>query len=158
MPLLDDPKTALAPNDATDLAEYKAQVGKLGKCPKERKEIIEAEAKTRDLGFVEKLENLTREQKAMILSSDRQHYLVWRVVFNPNSLSTPCRLVFDASHPTASGRSLNSLLPKDENRMNQLLQIIIRWFKLPFVFHTDIRKMYNTVKLNEQFWQYQLYY
>ena len=158
LPFLDDPKTALAPNDATALAVYKAQVRKLDKCPEERKEIIESEAKMHDLGFVEKLQNLTREQQAMIFSSNMQHYLVWRVVYNPNSLSTPCRLVFDASHPTASGRSLNSLLPKGENRMNQLLQIVIRWLTLPFVLHTDVRKMYNTVKLNEKFWQYQLYY
>ena len=158
LPFLEDPKTALAPNDVTALAVYKSQVRKLDKCPNERREIIEAEAKMRELGFVDKLENLSSEQQAKILGSAMLHYLVWRVVYNPNSLSTPCRLVFDASHPTASGRSLNSILPKGMNSMNQLLQIVIRWFSLPFVFHSDVRKMYNTVKLNEDFWQYQLYY
>ena len=41
--------------------------------------------------------------------------------------------------------------------MNKLVEILIRWSTHRFGFHTDIRKMYNTVRLAEKDWCYQLY-
>ena len=41
--------------------------------------------------------------------------------------------------------------------MNKLVEILIRWFIHRFAFHTDIRKMYNSVRLDEKHWCYQLY-
>ena len=41
--------------------------------------------------------------------------------------------------------------------MNKLVEIAIRWQLRVHTFHTDVRKMYNTVKLHEEHWGYQLY-
>ena len=54
-------------------------------------------------------------------------------------MSTSVRLVFDASHKTKSGYSLNGLLPKGANVINNLTK--------KFAFHTDITKMYNTIQI-----------
>ena len=78
------------------------------------------------LGFVDKLENLTSEQKEIISKIGVQYFIPWRAVWNTNSLSTPCRLVFDASQVTDSGYSLNSILAKGRNNMNKLVEILIR--------------------------------
>ena len=41
--------------------------------------------------------------------------------------------------------------------MNKLVEIFIRWSVCKFGFHTDIQKMYNSVKLDEEDWCHQLY-
>ena len=47
-------------------------------------------------------------------------------MWNGNFISTPCRLVFDASQPTASEWSLN-ILANGKNNMNKLVEIVICW-------------------------------
>ena len=157
LPFLENPETALASNRSIAMSVYKAQVRKLDRSPKDKQDVIESERKMQELGFVDALENLTDEQRKRIFDSALQYFIPWRAVWNLNSLSTSCRLVFDGSHPTATGKSLNSISPKGMNLMNKMVQIVIRWFIKRFGFHTDIRKMYNTVKLDEEYWQYQLY-
>ena len=41
--------------------------------------------------------------------------------------------------------------------MNKLVEILIRWTVYKYAFHTDIQKMYNTVRLDGRYWRYQLY-
>ena len=87
------------------------------------------------------------------------HYFIpWRIVFNDNSVSTPCRVVFDASASPRGQSSLNSLLCKGRNNLNNLVMIVIRWACCLFAFHTYISKMYNTIYLDSKFWRYQLYF
>ena len=87
-----------------------------------------------------------------------KYFIPWRVVFNPNSVSTPCRLVLDASASPRGQVSLNSLLCKGRNNLNSLVMIVLRWFCHLYVFHTDISKMYNTIYLDSKHWRYQLYF
>ena len=109
------------------------------------------------LGFVDVLEDLTVEQQQKIKNSELQYVIPWRAVWNQNSLITPCRLVFDAPQATDSGYSLNSISAKGRNNMNKLIQILIRWMVYRYVYHTDIQKMYNTVRLVEEDRCFQLY-
>ena len=157
LPFLENPLATLVTNKQTAMSVYKAQVRKLDKNPKDRAEVIESESKMQELRFVEKIENLTEEQRKQIFDNGLQYFIPWRAVWNPNSMSTPCRLVFDASQVSPSGYSLNSILAKGRNNMNKLVEILIRWFIHRFAFHTDIRKMYNSVRLDEKHWCYQLY-
>ena len=74
-----------------------------------------------------------------------------------NSVSTPCRVVFDASQATSSGFSFNDLLAKGRDNLNKLQEIVIHWSIHRISIHTDVRKMYNTVKLDPADWCYQRY-
>ena len=74
-----------------------------------------------------------------------------------NKISTPCHLVFDASQPTASGTSLNDILAKGKNNMNKLVEIAICWSAHKIGFHSQVKKMYNTVQLREEHWSFQRY-
>ena len=58
--------------------------------------------------------------------------------------------MFDASHPTQTGNSLNDVLAKERNNMNFLLQIYLRWLIRKCGFHTDVQKMYNSVRLAKE--------
>ena len=157
LPFLCDPTKKLTPNRHVARRIYDGQVKKLGTNLDDKKDVITSEKKLQDLGFVDFLENLTVEQQGKIMNSPVNYFIPWRSVWNMNSVSTQCRLVFDASQPTKSGVSLNCLLAKGRNNMNKLVQLGIRWQIRKHAFHTDIRKMYNTVRLNEDHWCYQLY-
>ena len=78
-------------------------------------------------------------------------------MWNGNSISTSCRLIFDASQPTASGWSLNDILAKGKNNMNKLVEIVICWSMHKIGYHTNMKKMYNSVKLVEDDWCLQEY-
>ena len=99
-----------------------------------------------DLGFVEYVENLTIEEENKLFSSTLLYFLPWQAVWNGNSVSTPCRPIFDASHPTSMGISINDILAKGRNNMNKLLEVEIRWM-IRCAYHTDLQNMYNRVLL-----------
>ena len=156
LPFLQDPQTSLCTNMDTARSVFKSQVRKLDRRPKDKQAAIESERKMDELGFVTKLENLSDEQIKMIMDSVVQYFISWQIVFS-ESVSTPCRVVFNASQVTQTGHSLNSIVAKGRNNMNKLVVIMIRWFFHRCAFHTDIRKMYNSVRLAEEHWCYQLY-
>ena len=85
---------------------------KLNANPEDRKSVLEFEQKLQDMGFVEYVSNLKPSEREMIINSEIKYFIPWRPVWNPNSISTPCRLTFDASMGGREGCSLNSLLAK----------------------------------------------
>jgi len=52
---------------------------------------------------------------------------------------------------------MNDLLAKGSNNLNKLQEIVLRWSTHKIGIHTDIRKMYNTVQLDQRDWCYQRY-
>ena len=93
----------------------------------------------------------------MLKNSPIQTFIPWRVVWKVNSISTPYRLVFDASQISNTGYSLSDILAKGRNNMNKLVEIAIRWYIHKVTFHSDIQKMFNSIKLHEQNWCLQRY-
>ena len=125
--------------------------------PEYKLAVIQSESKLQKLVFVDFVDNLYEDEKALI-TGQFQYYIPWRVVWNENLLSTACRIVFGASMTAAGGCSLNSLLAKGVNSMNKLVEIVIRWMTHICALHTDIHKMYNAVLLLNVFWRYQIYF
>ena len=107
-------------------------------------------------GYVDCLENLDEEDQDMILKAPVKYYIPWRITWK-ESVSTPVRPVFDASSRTSSGCSLNDILPKGTNNMNNLVQIMIRWFIKSWAYHTDISQWYNRIRMEKKHWRFQLY-
>ena len=116
----------------------------------DRTDIIESEGKLQELGFVDYLEILSESDKNSIeifyrtvqnsiLNSPVKYFIPWHIVWS-KSVSTPIRPVFNASHKTPGGCSLNEILAKGINSMNNLVQILIRWTIRTWAFHTDVRK------------------
>ena len=115
---------------------------------------IDTEEKLQQLGF---LQDLPEDSQSNLATNPIQNFISWRAVWKGNSVSTPCRVVFDASQATSSGFSLNDLLAKGRNNLNKLQEIVIHWSIHRISIHTDVRKMYNTVKLDPADWCYQRY-
>ena len=156
LPLMKDP-SKLHPNRDKALKVYNQQVRKLSSFPDDKRDVIESEAKLQKLGHVEFVKNLPPDVQNLLSTSPIQNYIPWRAVWKASSVTTPCRVVFDASQPTSSGHSLNSILAKGTNGMNKLVEILIRWYTHKVAFHTDVTKMYNTIKLDRNQWCFQRY-
>ena len=158
LPFISSP-SRLANNKNKAMKVYEQQLRKLNhpSNEKDKKDVIESEAKLQELGFVDYLKNLPKDIQLSLQTNPTQHFIAWRAVWKGNSVSTPCRIVFDASQTTPSGFSLNDLLAKGRNNLNKLQEIFIRWSIHRIGIHTDIRKMYNTVKLDQADWCYQRY-
>ena len=157
LPFTEDPVRKLASNQKIARKVYDSVIRKLNKDPTSKQEVIAFEKKLQDLNMVEFVSNLSHEQQQMITNAPLQYYFPWLAVWNGNSVSTPCRMVFHASMPTSSGLSINNILAKGSNNMNKLVEIVIRWFIKRVGFHTDISKMYNTLQLRDIHWMYQMY-
>ena len=157
LPFMCDPTKKLVTNYGISENIYYGQIKRMNlKPPKDKQDVINAFKKLIDLGFIAKYDDLAEDEKRLIDSSPVKYYIPWTGVWNSNSLSTPCRPVFNASCPTKTGYSLNDLLPKGKNSLNKLVQIFIRWLIYTCAFHSDIQKMYNTIRLVADHWCYQL--
>ena len=69
LPFLQDPEISLCTNRDTAMSVYKNQVRKLDRNPRDKQAAIESERKMHELGFVQKLEDLSSEQIKMIMDS-----------------------------------------------------------------------------------------
>ena len=132
---MDNPDLKLASNMKSARKVYNGVVKSLAKSSKDKADVLEAERKLQNLGFVDWLENLSNDDQNLILNGPVQYYILWRVVWS-NSVSTPVRPVFDASMRPPNGCSLNDILHKGSNNMNNLMELIIRWFIKPFGYHS----------------------
>ncbi|MEM7375647.1 MAG: hypothetical protein AAF587_44050, partial [Bacteroidota bacterium] len=155
LPLMYDPTVRLVPN--RDIALYNQQINRLSKNLSEKDDILKSEKKLQLLGYVAYIKDLPEDQQQMLRTDPFNNLIPWRAVWKENSLSTPCRVVFDASMPTKSGYSLNDLLAKGRNNMNRLVDIFVRWRAHKVAFHTDVQKMYNSVRLHPTHWGLQRY-
>ena len=78
--------------------------------------------------YMVKLSELNPELPEAVKGASFQHYFPWRTV-QKDSVSTPMHMVVD---PTIS--SLNLILPKGENLLGSILDILIQSRARPFIW------------------------
>ena len=156
LPFLADPDSRLAPNESIAQKVFRSQLIKLNAKPEDKKSVLESENKLQEMGYVEYVDNLDPDVRDSIVNAEVKYFIPWRPVWS-GSVTTPCRLCFDASMSGRDGCSLNSLLAKGANSLNNLMGITLRWTTHHHAYHTDVQKMYNRVMLSQEHWRYQLY-
>ncbi|XP_075162723.1 uncharacterized protein LOC142235354 [Haematobia irritans] len=82
-------------------------------------------------------------------------YLPHHGVYKPESVSTKLRVVFNASCPSAKGKSLNDLLYVGPVLQKDIVTLILNWRLYKFVFNADITKMYRQIFVNPKHAPYQ---
>ena len=157
LPFVADPIKKLESNEENADKVYFQQVKKLSKIPDVKAAVLESELKLQDNGHVEWKKKLSSEELTVLNNQSAKYYMPWRFIHNENSVTTPVRIVFDASSVTRTGHSLNDLLAKGINSLNSMLEIFTRFCCNIIAVHTDIKKMYNVVKLKSDHWTYQRY-
>ena len=86
----------------------------------DKNDIIKSENKLQQMDFVEYIRNLPSDVQVMLQENRIKYFMPWRAVWKGNSISTACRVVFDASQATSSGYSLNDILAKGRKNLNKL--------------------------------------
>ena len=157
LPFTGDPLVKLSPNRNIALKVYNQQLRKINKCPADKEAILKSEAKLQAAGYVAYVKDLPEEMQKILAESPHQNFYPWLVAYKASSQTTPARLVFDASRPTATGYSINDILAKGTNNLNHLLEIFIRFRIHKVAFHNDVNKMYNNVRLQSHHWCFQRY-
>ena len=158
LPFLQDPQKAIVNNSKNALNVYKKVVAKLNKNPSDKESVIKSHDKLLTKGHVSAVAKLPEDLQNNIHNSLNNYHLPWRPVYNESSLSTPCRMTFDASNKTASGLSLNDILPKGINQISSLIEIVLAWRNGVHAMAGDIEQMYNGILLDEDCWNMQLYF
>lgn len=78
-----------------------------------------------------------------LLNTHVLYYLPHHAVIKADSVSTKLRVVFNASLPTTSGKSLNDLLLIEPTIQSDLFDTVLRFHTHLYVFTTDIIKMFQ---------------
>ena len=78
---------------------YQQQIRKLNipSNQQDKQDIIDSERKLHEMGYVDYIRNLSVESQIKLRDAVTHYYIPWRAVWKGNSVSTPCRVVFDAS-------------------------------------------------------------
>ena len=133
LPLRGSEKDFLTTNRDRALQVLDQQCRKYHK-DKEVKDIaIKAFKKLFDNGHAALLDDLDDDVKKLFLEKDPQYFIPWRLVFKPDSLSTPCRAVLDGSSRTkfrpdgTAGRCLNDVVVKGKITTINLVKLVLRF-------------------------------
>lgn len=76
------------------------------------------------------------------------YYLPHRAVYDPNKVSSKCRIVFDASASTITGRSLNSYLMAGPPLQLEIVNLALRFRARPIALVGDIAKMFLNIDMH----------
>ncbi|XP_055909030.1 uncharacterized protein LOC129943530 [Eupeodes corollae] len=104
---------------------------------------------------VETTENQHRQFSSSNIPSYTCCVLPHHAVIKTDSLTTQCRVVFDASATTSNGTSLNDILCNGPALQNDLAAVLLNWRLHKFVITADVKKMYRCIDMNEEDSQYQ---
>ena len=158
LPFVQDPEVALKPNRFLAEKVLDSQLKATSKNEDARADVMAAFEKLRSRGFVQKYDDLGQEIKDIMNLAEKPGYVIpWRIVWKLASLSSPCRMVFDASAATPGGESLNNTLAKGENRLIKLFNILLKFRVGAAAFTADISMAYNQIFLKPEDYRYQLF-
>ena len=154
LPFIKPPELHLKPNRYGAEKVLESQMKLVVKSEQMRQDVLKSFAKLADKGYFLPLSSLPAELQRGV-DQEGSHIIPWRVVFKEGSLSTPCRMVFDASATTPGGLCLNDCLAKGENTLIRIHDILLRFRSKPSAFCTDIRQAYNQCALDPSCYRFQ---
>ena len=158
LPFVDDPVKSLFPNRFIAEKVLQSQQRSFSRDPGMRVDAVKSHQKLLDRGYVIAATELPAEIKRIVESTPGPGYFIpWRTVYNEGSVSTPCRLVFDASSKTPGGNSLNGVLAKGQNRLVKLQHLLIKFRHGQAAVTADISMAYNGTRLKPEHLAYQKY-
>ena len=158
LPFVADPVEMLKPNRFIAEKVLKSQLLMFEKHPGMRQDAVKSHQKLVDRGHVmSESEARMVYKEAMEKVPGDGYFIPWRTVYNDGSISTPCRLVFDASSKTPGGESLNGVLAKGQNRLAKLQHLLVRFRLGAEAVTADISMAYNGTRLRPEHLKFQKY-
>ncbi|XP_037926645.1 uncharacterized protein LOC119661389 [Hermetia illucens] len=78
------------------------------------------------------------------------YYLPHHAVVREDNTTTKVRVVFNASHKTSFGTSLNDILMVGPNTQYTIFEILLRWRRHKYALAADIEKMYRQILVDSR--------
>lgn len=102
--------------------------------------------------FMDDYHNLGHMEVVPQAEVDREdaYYLPHHAVFKDTSSGSKIRVVFNASHRTSSGQSLNDLLLPGPKQQLELWLVLTRWRFYRYAFTADIIKMFRQIRIHPE--------
>ena len=157
LPFVKNPVTSLVDNRQQAEKIFASQLRSFSKNPAMREAVLAAHDKLLSKGHVAAVDQLTSEERKVMDQTEGAYVLPWSCVAKVDSISTPFRVVFNASFRTKSGESLNSTLAKGANKLPLILSLLLRFRARRYALAADVSMAYNSVKLIPQHYKYQQY-
>ena len=150
LPFTIDPIIHLKPNRFIAEKVFRTQLDLFSKRPDMKEDTVRSHDKLLQRGYVKKQADLSAAERAAWNSVPGDGYFIpWWIVHNEGSLSTQCRMVFDASSKTPGGDSLNCVLAKDANRLVKMQTLLARFRQNPAAMSADINTSQRSWMLGE---------
>ena len=156
LPFIPGEKEKMRPNKHIAVKIFARQMDKLAKKPELREKAVKSVQKLIDAGHMVREADLSPEDAAVMNSAPGvDYYVPWGLVEKKDSVSTPVRMVFDASSKTPGGPSLNDSLMKGTNKL-ALIPKLVTTFRLGReALAFDISQCYNQTKLAVEDYRFQ---
>ena len=152
LPFKADPTRFLADNYHIAHKRLNNMCNKYSKDQDVKDKILSALDKLKLKGYVKYYEDLNAEQISMLDNAASSYVIPWDVQFKGNSLSTPARIVLDASSKTSTGYSLNVVLAVGVPNLVMLMDVLLDFMMGPVAFVGDVSQFYPSVALEEESW------
>ena len=157
LPFIKDPTGALADNRHQAEKIFASQMRTFAKNQEMKLAVIAAHDKLLSKGHVVAVEDLAPEDRRTFEATPGSYVLPWSCVAKADSVSTPYRVVFNASFKTRTGDSLNSVLAKGANKLPLILSLLLRFRARRYALAADVSMAYNAIKLVPEHYKYQQY-
>ena len=154
LPFIADPEENLFANFHIAKKIFESQMKMASNDSNVRRGMIESHKKLADRGHVCKIENLSEDLRKKILET-HGYVIPWRTVAKENSISTPVRIVYDASSRTPGGSSLNQILAKGSATLASLFSILLKFRLRKSAFSADVSMAYNGIQIEPEHVAYQ---
>ncbi|GFW76139.1 integrase catalytic domain-containing protein [Trichonephila clavipes] len=100
--------------------------------------------------FLQEYEDLDHMREIKADGSGVAFYMPHHGVYRPEKSTTKKRIVFNASSPSTSGKSLNSIQFNGGLVQEDLFSIMVRFRKHKYAFTTDIEKMFRMINIHPE--------
>ena len=141
-------------NRDTANEQNKRMVIKLQDDPQALQQVKKEMESLQEAGFIVKVKNLPIEEQNR-LNADFKHFIPTSIAFKETSASTKCRICWDSSRMSKESCSLNSILLKGTSEYS-VVKMLVRFRENLFAVSADIRKFYNTLRLDPNHFKYQM--
>ncbi|GFX16772.1 integrase catalytic domain-containing protein [Trichonephila clavipes] len=100
--------------------------------------------------FLQEYEDLGHMREIKADGSGVSFYMPHHDVYRPEKSTTKLRTVFNASSPSTSGKSLNSIQFNGGLVQENFFSIMVRFQKHKYAFTTDIEKMFHMINIHPE--------
>ena len=130
----------------------------IAKNPEMRADVLKSHAKLEDKGYVVAEDDLSPTVRMeMEKYKGPGYYIPWQIVYKASLLSTPVRMVYNASSTTPGGKSLNSTLAKGANMLAKIYDVLLCFRSGASAVSCDVKMAYNNVLLKPAYYKFQRY-